>query len=764
MRINKVLLCGLIAYSTNMAAQTAPVFKPFATQFKTAETVNTKSVIRKGITNADPDDFKTLSAPTNIKLVDLLTSVRMTWDALTADALKGETIDPAKVKYTIYKIKENEDNEEVETDNDWEYEGEVTGETQYDIQTNTDEGEPWVTTFGLIAEYDKYKSGMAISAFLPVGKAYSLPFTDSFKNAGTENFWWADCNNSDDYGLLTDASLKSADGDNGCFGFMASKAGETCSLVSHKISLAGSENPVVSFSQYFNVNGDVPLTLEVMKPDGTVEAVDTKNISNLTTSGWKTMNAALAKFANERYIVLHFRFTASTPKILTGIDNICIRDEKNNDLAVSISAPKKVTKGQKLKLAVEVDNLTEKASPTFTLTVDINGKVMKKTEKSGVLKGYKKKSYDVEYTTSAIDAAIENLPINVELTADGDENTDNNTAQATVATETTWRNGVENLNIAMDGNDAYLTWMEPKANAKTVVDGFEDYSPWATAFGEWTLVDVDKATSGGVFPNSDYPHEGEPLAFIVMNPSDIGETLEAHSGNQFLGAPYPFYVASTETYYPNADEWLISPELSGKEQTVKFWAKNLRTKDYNGNWMDNDEIFYFLGSKTDTDLKSFTDYYSYGITHKFDVYGGDWTEFSVKIAEGTKFFGIHHTTPGTEGLMLMLDDFTFEQGGTAKKYNVYRDGTLIGCYSGTACTVKHNDGGEHTFAVTAVYADGSESAPVYVSGTAGISDITKESSRNNGMAFTVNGMRTGNISGKLKPGLYILNGKKIVIK
>lgn len=764
MRINKVLLCGLIAYSTNMAAQTAPVFKPFATQFKTAEAINTKSVIRKGITNADPDDFKTLSAPTNIKLADLLTSVRMTWDALTADALKGETIDPAKVKYTIYKIKEDKDNEEVETDNYWDYEGEVTGETKYDIQTNTDEGEPWVTTFGLTAEYDKYKSGMAISAFLPVGKAYSLPFTDSFKNAGTENFWWADCNNSDDYGLLTDASLKSADGDNGCFGFMASTARETCSLVSHKISLAGSENPVVSFSQYFNGNGDVPLTLEVMKPDGTVETVDMKNISNLTTSGWKTINAALAKFANERYIVLRFRFTASTPKILTGIDNICIRDEKNNDLAVSINAPKKVTKGQKLKLAVEVENLTEKASPTFTLTVDINGKVMKKTEKRGVLKGYKKKSYDVEYTTSAIDAAIENLPINVELTADGDDNTDNNTALTTVATETTWRNGVENLIADMDGNNANLTWTEPKANAKTVIEGFEDYSPWATAFGEWTLVDVDKATSGGVFPNSDYPHEGEPLAFIVMNPSDIGETLEAHSGSQFLGAPYPFFVASTETYYPDADEWLISPELSGKEQVVKFWAKNLRTQDYNGNWMDNDETFYFLGSKTDTNIKSFTDYYSYGITHKFDVYGGDWTEFSVKIAEGTKFFGIHHTTPGMEGLMLMLDDFTFEQGGTPKKYNVYRDAALIGSYSGTACTVKDNDGGEHTFAVTAVYADGSESAPVYVSGTAGISDITKESSRNNGMAFTVNGMRTGNISGKLKPGLYILNGKKIVIK
>lgn len=765
MRINKLLLYGLIACSTNVTAQTPLTFKPFASQFKTAETARTQMVIRRGITNADPDDLKALPAPTNIKLVDQQTSVRMTWDALTADALTGETINPEKVKYTIYKVKENKENEESDVYNNWDYKGEVTGETQYDILTNTDEGEPNLTVFGLTAEYDKYKSAIAISELLPIGKAYSLPFTDSFKNAETENFWWVDCKNSDNYGLLTDASMKPADADNGCFGFMASEAGETCSLVSHKISLAGSGNPVVSFSQYFNSNGNVPLTLEVVKPDGTMETVDTKNVSNLNTSGWKTMNASLAKFANERYIVLRFHFTASTPKILTGIDNICIRDEKENDLSVCINAPQKVTKGKKMKISVDVENLTEKSSPTFTLTVDINGKVMKKTEKKGVLKGYKKKSYDIEYTTSTIDATIENLPINVELTADGDEYTDNNTARATVLTETTWRNGVENLIAAMDGNKANLSWMEPKANAKTIIDGFEDYDPWSTAFGEWTLVDVDKATSGGVFPNSDYPHEGEPLAFIVMNPSDIGETLDAHTGEQFLGAPYPFYVASTETYYPDADEWLISPELSGKEQTVKFWAKNLRTKDYNGNWQDNDETFYFLGSKTNTDLKSFTDYYSYGITHKFDVYGGEWTEFSVKISEGTKFFGIHHTTPATEGLMLMLDDFTFEQGGTAKKYNVYRDGKLIGSYNGTACTINDNEGGEHTFAVTAVYADGSESTPSYVSGTTGISgSMTTLDKNTDSTIYSISGMRIGKTDKGIKPGLYIVNGKKRIIK
>lgn len=761
MAYNKLLLLALIACSANAMAQTSPCFKPFAKQFQTAEAVTARAITTKGITNVDPDDMKTLSAPTNVRLNDMQTKIRMTWDAVPADAFSGGTIDPAKVKYTIYT---EENDSESEDGVQLKVLGEVVGETQFDIPANTDEGEPWVTIYGVTAEYEGTRSARAQSDLLAIGKPYTLPFTESFKNGNTDNFWWADCKNADDYGMLTDASLKSADGDNGCFGFMGTEKDTECTLVSHKISLAGATNPVVSFCQYYNSEGNVPLTLEVVKPDGSSETVETITASNVLAQGWRTKYAPLAKFASERYVVLRFHFKATTAKVLTGIDNIAVRNEKQNDLAVSMSAPKKVVKGKKIKLSVTVENLSSSNSPAFTLSADFNGTVRKSAEKGGTIKAFKKKTYNIEYATSAIDAALANMPVKVQLDAAEDADPTNNSAEATVELENTWRNGVENLSAEMDGNTARLTWLEPKANAKVVSDGFEDYEPWSTAFGEWTLVDVDKATTGGVYPNSDYPHEGEPFAFIVMNPSDIGEELYAHSGNQFLGAPYPYYDAANENYYPDADEWLISPELSGKEQIVKFWAKNLRTKDYNGNWQDNDEIFYFLGSKTDTSVKSFTDYYNNGITHKFDVYGGDWTEYSVRIAEGTKYFGIHHTTPGTEGLMLMLDDFSFEQGGTAAKYNVYRDGKLIGSYSGTSCTVSGNEAGEHSFAVTAVYADGSESAPAYVSGTAGIGEATTWSAAADKTAYTIGGIKAGKAGSAMKYGLYIVNGKKVVIK
>lgn len=746
----KLLLCCLVAMTASAAAQQV-TFKPFAANFKTAEFQ--LPLFIKAADAAVPQ------TPGNIRLSDLQTAVRMTWDAVPQEGAGGGVVDPAQVVYTIYDLKSDGNGETQAVGR-----AEVTGQTQYDIEMNTDEGEPSLLQYGLSARQDGKDSQIGLSEPLAIGKAYGLPLAESFKNGGVDTFWWADCDNADDYGLLTDASLKSADGDNGCFGFMGETAGQECALVSHKINLGGAENPTVSFSQFIPASGQVPLTLEAVRPDGSVAALEVKTVGTETAGAWAAKYASLKDFAQDRYVVLRFRFKAETVKQLTAIDNIRVSDEKQNNLAVSLSAPKKLVKGQKGKATVTVENTTSGNSRQFVLRCYAGGKqVYLTTGRTSLLKGYKKTTYTFDVATSSIDPAQESLPLKAELTISDDDARDN-TAEATVQLETTWRNGVESLSAETSGRTTQLTWGEPKKNQQTVSDGFEDYDPWATAFGEWTLVDNDKATGGGVFEKSDYPHYGEPFAFIIMNPSDIGETLQAHSGSQFAGSPYPYYDAANDAYYPDADDWLISPELSGNRQTIAFWAMNLRTQDYNGNWQDNDETFYFLGSKTDTEVKSFTDYYSHGITHKFDVYGGEWTEYSVTVDEGTRYFAIHHTTPATEGLMLMLDDFTFEKGGTPTAYNVYRDGVRQGVSQTTSMTLSGNADGEHTYAVTAVYADGSESAPAFVSATTGIRTAATQSAQEDATLYTLDGKPAGKMRQGMKPGVYVRGNKKIVIK
>lgn len=63
---------------------------------------------------------------------------------------------------------------------------------------------------------------------------------------------------------------------------------------------------------------------------------------------------------------------------------------------------------------------------------------------------------------------------------------------------------------------------------------------------------------------------------------------------------------------------------------------------------------------------------------------------------------------------MLLDDVTYERGASATVgYNVYVDGELVGNTADTADGMPA-DGladGVHTFAVTAVYEGGKESAP-----------------------------------------------------
>ena len=741
---DRLLLSAMLLCSTGAFAQQELKFKPFATQFKTSETIIRAA--KKGAANASA-----LQAPENIRLQDMQTAVRMTWDAAS-----GTGVDPQQVTYTVYDLKEGADGNISAVKRD-----DVVGATQYDITMNTDEGEANLAQYGLTAKYGEDQTDIKISKPLAIGKPYTLPFADSFRyTVGTLTHWLVASAHCLSGWSLPDVSSQYWPFD-GCFGFMAGTENEECSLVSHKIALGGAENPVVTFAQYVNQQGSVPLTLEVVKPDGTVETVDTRNAVNSGTWGWKTKYANLKKYANERYIVLRFRFTSPTAKILTAIDNITIRDEKKNDLSGVLTTPEKVVKGQTAKLAVKVENMTGSNSPAFQMKVKVNGEEYKSfNAKAGALKAYKSYTYKVDYPTSSFMTDKTNVVLTAEVVMDNDDNPADNVDEKTMNLEDTWRHGVENLKVEMDGDVANLSWGTPLPNEKQVTDGFEDYDPWSTTFGEWTLRDEDKATNGGMFEYTDYPHFGELFAFIIMNPSDIGETLEAHTGTQFAAAPYPYYVASTETYYPDADNWLISPELSGKEQTVTFWACNMRSKDLNGNWKENDEIFYFMGSKTDTGIKSFTDYYSYGITHRFDIYGGYWSEYKVKVSEGTKYFAIHHTTPGMDGLMLMLDDFTFEIGGTPVSYNVYRDGTLVSAEKTMEATVIGNPGGTHAYAVTAVYASG-ESTPVSISvGTDGIRSIDA-SATGKPTYWTIDGRR---LTEPLQRGITIVrNGKAMKV-
>jgi len=106
--------------------------------------------------------------------------------------------------------------------------------------------------------------------------------------------------------------------------------------------------------------------------------------------------------------------------------------------------------------------------------------------------------------------------------------------------------------------------------------GFEDKEDWEFDFTPWTVIDVDGLTTKESSVVS-FPHEGEPMAFIVGNPTTTVPPLDSltwpaiwpHSGIQ-CGACFN----SIPVLGKGNDDWFISAMVYvGDGANFNFWAK-----------------------------------------------------------------------------------------------------------------------------------------------------------------------------------------------
>lgn len=142
-------------------------------------------------------------------------------------------------------------------------------------------------------------------------------------------------------------------------------------------------------------------------------------------------------------------------------------------------------------------------------------------------------------------------------------------------------------------NQAKVEW-NPSFNDD--IESYEDFI--IDSIGNYTLVDVDGATtsytiSGYTFPNANYAG-----TYIVFNPSATTPPLEdpnwaAHGGNKYLAC----FAAHLSYGGPNND-WLITPQVTVVPgMRFSFWAKSA-TASYI-------EDFRVAVSTTDADVNSF---------------------------------------------------------------------------------------------------------------------------------------------------------------
>lgn len=705
--------------------------------------------------------------PTGLKTADNTSSINLSWDN-SEEGANGGYVDPQTLKHNVYNL----------IPGTWGYDTELAGTTEagatsYDMDYNTAEGDQELVQFGVSAVNDLGESSIMLTPGIVVGKPYNIPFFESLAGGTLAyNMWWTSRSGNSQMAMTKDDS---SDNDGGSFIYASSADEDNATIASGKINLAGATNPMVVFSHKAAADSNAKIVVSVQKPDGTSDELATIDYSQIPAADagkWIRKSVALkSEYASLPYIMV--KFTASS-KAETSVllDEVYVRDILESDLTLSdITAPTKVKKGETAKVNVKVTNFGSDEAKNYTVKLYAGDKLIDSKEEKDALAPFASKTYSFDYATSVIDEGT-SVDLKAEVTYADDLNPDDNTKSTTLAYAVSNKPRPETV-TATDNGDATVkvSWSAVAEQAQAVTDGFEDYDSWSNdSFGEWTGVlgssTPADAVTGGMFQSYEYPTQGERFAFTLVEPLnewitdavlEKNPSLAPHGGNKYLAS---FYKYQGETFL-DADNWLISPTLSGKKQTVSFWVSNNNTSD-----TEYPETFDVLYSKEGTDIDKFV---KIGDTHTAN--SGTWEEVTVEIPDGATRFAIHQNTSNTTNFMFMIDDVSYETGsGKVTGYKVYRDGKLLTTLD--ADKVEFTDetaeyGKTYVYAVTAVFADGESEATIATAITTDIDNVENVLKASSYDVYTIDGKLIGTDMKSLKnlkSGSYIINNQKVIIR
>lgn len=689
----------------------------------------------------------------SIKVCDNGTSLDVTWNAVT-QGKNGGYVDPAKMSYNLYDYLYYDDFFGYEYGNHLDS---VCGVNHSTIVTNTNEGDQKIMDIYVQPQNQKGMGAFGVANTIVVGEAYPIPFSEPFDN-GTANYglWWTNVSGSSSW--YVDGDMPSAEGATGAAIFNG--CGDESYMATGKIAPAGADNLQLYFASRVDADADVSLTVQIQKSNGEVDNLKTYEYEVSDEAGsWKTENIDLNQYKNEPYIVV--RFLGKGTGYLC-LDNIQVRNVLAHDLAVEMTAPESLKKGNTSKVKVKVTNYGENVAESYSVRLLDGNEVVETKDVTEALQPMASADFEFDYLASIFnEASLANLT--VEVVYDQDLDLENNKATATMSLIGSTKPAPAVATAAVNTSGTVdVDWKAPAVETAQLTDGFEDYTTWSTeGFGGWTTVDGDKGQCGYLFNENEYGHQGEPFAFEIFEPTAVASNLlqtnpemAPHSGNKYAIAVY----SVLDEGFVDADNWLISPSLSGEEQTISFYALN--QGDSENNYPETLELLY---STTGTDPECFTS------VKTVTIEDGKWQEVTFDVPEGATYFAIHHIT-SEGGYMLGIDDVTYVAGaGTLTGYNIYRDGKLIQTVDGSTLKFTDVDGHDenHTYAVTAVYTDGESVPTIATFVPTFIEDIEALTKGQTFDVYTLDGQLIGKdltTVKRLHRGVYIINGRKVTVK
>lgn len=748
--------------------------------------------------------------PQNVGIADNTTDILATWDAFSETGPNGGYVSPDSVNMLFYSVVRNEWGAQPGEFVTRSEKGANSLAISQDPEASTADDGTSQSLYQLIA-YANNNLGRnynyAVTNAIVVGPSINLPFKESLSGAAIENgFAWTESNSqhaANTYAAQWAVNPQaSQDNDGGSFlwapyqaqsswGFPMNytiRTGDETSINMPKVSLRGSTKPVLYYYVNATQNDPVKLQVRIEKPDGSETIADSLDLTANTTEGWTLRTLDLGGYASERYVIVKFRGIATGSNVSLGIDNVNIIDQLAYNLkATSISAPKRLRAGKTGSVGVTLSNLGANAAKDYSVVLYADGQAA-----DTITAGSELQPFAADTVTLSLPVAINRSePIAVRAVivyANDLDEEDNTTATDTIAVVASEYAKVGDLtaDAASDGTVS-LSWSQPVIpEAETTTEDFESYDAFSTDLGEWTTIDGDRGLTGGFFQNYPYPGQGTAFAFDAFNPEKIADPdvydilanypgFDTHSESQYAAAPY---VTDASGNGLAADNWLVSPRLSGKAQTVKFYVMNLRYRN-----TVYAETFDVLSSTADNpaDTTQFVKLASGtadGTTSMTE--GANWKEITVDIPEGAHYFAIHHNTGVQNYYMFGIDDITFDKAPAGANdsiigYNVYRDGTLAGSANGAQPAFTDNAAGDgsHVYNVTVLYLaaddDVNESGfsnDATVTVVNGIDEI-KANAEGAYDVFTIDGKTVARNARSLKGlarGIYVINDRKYIIK
>lgn len=492
---------------------------------------------------------------------------------------------------------------------------------------------------------------------------------------------------------------ESFDGDNGLAQFLSKSAGESSSIGSGKIALKNAGNPKLTYSYRAVPGKDVQFSVKVRINGGEKKELAGFNFKDLTGDiGWRTEVVDLNELKDSKYIMLYFEAVDNTGSTRVCVDNITILDVLTDNLAIELKTAGNITAGTEITCPVNVKNIGVNDAEEYTINLYANNELVDIKAGESIRFG-ELKTFDMAYKSKVNDP--NELELKVMLEYSKDKDISDNTAVTSVRLIQPDMPGITGLEGTFneDEQSVNLTWNTPDFEKERATDDFEDLEAFSISdFGKWKVDGNWKYQT--MYPEGiTWPNAGEPAPFIVFNPSlaDFSaypiftEFTIPHSGEQFLAS------ISTGAFEGN-NAWLISPSLSGKAQTVSFWAKSI------SGWYGY-EKFEIRYSTTGRDIADFDK-----VAFNEEKLPEEWTEYNVDLPAEARYFAVYVKSENT--FMFMIDDITYQPGyGKLLGYNIYRDGKHTGTVTAntTTYTDKAVPNGSHAYNVTAVYTIGESS-------------------------------------------------------